>query len=272
MQKILLISGCKQSGKSSAANYLAGYLLHQSGLSINGTPVSMFQLNEKGALEFDSYFVNPTTKEKEGEWAEVDVSRKDPEFTQVAEQLIWPVIKLESFAEAIKEICVYVFALKREEVYGDEEQKNRLSGIKWENVYKLLPGLKPTEGKGKKKAEPPEFLTNREVMQVFGTDICRALYNECWIQSLFTRVLGEDYPFVVISDCRYKDEIEFARQLGVDVKVVRLTRNPYKDQHSGETELIGYEGFDFVIDNENISQEEKGLALVNYLRSIGWIV
>lgn len=278
MQKILLISGCKQSGKTSAMNYLAGYLLVQSGLVINNRAVSMFQLDEKGNLEFDYYFKNPETGEELGEWIRLDISQQDPEFAVGAERLIWPVIKPQSFADLIKEICVVVFGLSREEVYGTDEQKNMPSPIKRENMYNLFPALRPKKAKKKKgeedavEVQESEYLTNREFMQLFGTDICRGLLNECWMQAALTRIVSENYDFVVVPDCRFKDELDYTRQIaGVDVKAVRLTRNPFPSEHSSETDFDNYDGFDFVINNENMTQEEKGVELINYLRSIGWI-
>lgn len=287
MQRVLLISGCKQSGKSSAMNYLGGYLLKQSGLSINGTPVSQFQLDENGNLEFDSYFVNPDTKEKVGEWSRLDITRQDEGFVDAARQFIWPVIKVQHFAELLKETAIVVFGLNREEVYGTDEQKNRLSPIKWESVYKLFPEKRPQIKKSVKKkkgevveAEPEvveqpvqEYMTNREFLEVWGTDIARGLHNECWIQALFTRILSEDYPLVVVPDCRFEDEIIYGREVpGIELKVIRLLRNPFNGQHAAETNLLNYEGFDAVIDNREMTQEEKGLELVNILRSWGWIV
>ena len=44
-QKILLISGRKQSGKDSAANYLAGYLLKKAGM------IKYYELDEEGKLQ-----------------------------------------------------------------------------------------------------------------------------------------------------------------------------------------------------------------------------
>mgnify|MGYP002132919275 CR=1 FL=1 len=58
MQKVLLISGRKQSGKTSAMNYLAGYLLTQAGLVINGHPISQFQLDEQGMKAEGKLYLN----------------------------------------------------------------------------------------------------------------------------------------------------------------------------------------------------------------------
>jgi hypothetical protein len=280
MQKILLISGCKQSGKTSAMNYLAGYLLKQSGLEVNGKPITSFQLDENGELEIPQEFTNPETGEVTQEWAKLDISRRDTEFSRTASRYIWPIIRSDSFAEYLKEIAIVIFGLKREEVYGTDEQKNRFCGIKWENVYKLLPELRPKKRTKKElllnpeleNEVQPEYLTNREFLEVLGTDVVRALYDEAWIQSLYQKVVESNYPFVAITDCRFELEITYGKQLdGVDVRVVRLLRNPFEGQHTAETNLLNYEGFDAVIDNREITQEQKGVELINILRGWGWV-
>jgi hypothetical protein len=289
-QKILLISGRKQSGKDSAANWLAGYLLKKAGI------IKYYELDEQGKLLINHKFVDPETNQEVEELGLLDLERKDIEFAEQASRSIWPHIKNEKFGNLLKDVLITVFGLNREEIYGSDEDKNKLSPIKWENVYRILPHLKPkTEKKEKKslkdkmvearsegleitttelkvkESEPvqPEFLTNREVMEIFGTDICRSLYNLCWVEPLFKQITLQGYPLVVISDCRNQDEIEYARALGA--RVIRLTRNPHNGGHSIETALDNYEGFDYVIDNENMTQEEKGVALVNKLLEWGWI-
>ena len=86
---------------------------------------------------------------------------------------------------------------------------------------------------------------------------------------MFNRIVAQNFPFIVISDCRYPDEVEYAKLLGA--KTVRLTRNPFGGSHKAETSLDDYPDFDFVIDNEKMTQEEKGADLVKWLQEIGWI-
>jgi hypothetical protein len=280
-QKVLLISGCKQSGKSSAMNYLAGYLLKSNGMSVNNRPMSMFQLNDKGGLEIDYYSKNPSTGEEVVEWAELDITRKDGRFVEMASQVIYPIIKVNSFADHLKEVAIVLFKLKRDEVYGTDEQKNNFCNIRWEDVYKLLPDKKPKKARKKKdeedpveqQEERPEFLTNRQFLEILGTDIFRALYDNCWIDATFSNIIEEEWPFVVVTDCRFRNELEFGRQInGLEVKCVRLTRNPFNGTHAAETDFNGYDNFDAVIDNVNMTQEEKGAKLVEILQSWGWIV
>ncbi len=278
-QKILMISGRKQSGKDSAANYLAGYLLKKAGI------IKHFELDQQGKLLINYKFLDPETNQEVEELALLDLERKDVEFADSASKQVWPLIKQEKFGNLLKDILITVFGLDRSEVYGSDDDKNKLSPLKWESVYKLLPNLRPkpqkkslkdkmveakTEGlEAETMPSAPEFLTNRQAMEIVGTDIFRTLHNLCWVEPLFRQITEQGFPLVVISDCRNQDEIEYGRSLGA--KIVRLTRNPFNGQHAIEIALDNYTEFDLVIDNENMTQEQKGAELVNWLLSIGWV-
>ncbi len=255
-QKILVISGCKQSGKDSAMNYVAGYLLKQAGI------ISHFELDDKGNLLINYEVQNPETGELSEELGLLDMARMDPEFVRGASKKIWPTIKPYRFADTLKEVCVAVFQLNRADLYGTDADKDKISHIKWADVHKLF---NTPVAKQKNKGE---FLTNRQCLEVIGTDICRVIYNRCWIESCYNRILQEDWPFSVVTDCRFPDEVEYSKELGA--KVVRLTRRPLKSTHKAETSLLTYEGFDAVIDNSEMTQEEKGQQLVVLLQSWGW--
>ena len=259
-QKILLISGKKQSGKDSAANFLTGYLLRRAGI------IELFELDEFGNLLIDIEVQDPQTGNKVKELGLLDLNRKDIEYAKYANKNIWPIVKPEHFGDILKEVTMILFGLEREKLWGTDNNKNELTHIKWVDIYKLCPEI---ESKRLEEGKSGIYLTYREMLEVFGTDICRIIYNECWVQALFRNVIMQGYPFIVIADCRFPHEIEYAKSLGA--KVVRLTRNPKGGSHFAETALDDYVGFDHIIDNTDMTQEEKGVELINYLRSIGWI-
>lgn len=259
-QKILLISGKKQSGKDSAANFLAGYLLRQQGM------IKYFELDEEGKLLVDIKVQDPQTGNVVEELGLHDLGRKDTEYVNWASNNLWPIIKIDHFGDALKDICEIIFGLDRAKLYGTDKDKNELTHIKWADIYKLCPEHMPKEDY---EVAGKEFATYREILQVFGTDICRTLFSECWIQSLMKIVVLQGYPFVVIPDCRNEDEINYCRALGA--KVIRLTRDIYPTTHSIEAALDDYQGYDAVIDNQNMTQEEKGVELVKILQSWGWV-
>lgn len=70
-------------------------------------------------------------------------------------------------------------------------------------------------------------LTPRWVLQYWGTEVCRkAFHNDIWIASLEAR-LSRAQDNIVISDCRFPNEIKAIKNAGG--KVVRVIRGPDPD-------------------------------------------
>ena len=111
--KILGISGKKQSGKNTTANILHGVVLQKYGM------VKDWSISEEGKLliKTEEFHMN-----SDG-WGEFDIERKDDEFVTYAENAMWPHVKLYSFADSLKAICVDLFEIPPECVYGTDEQK-----------------------------------------------------------------------------------------------------------------------------------------------------
>ena len=268
MQKVLLISGCKQSGKTSAMNYLVGHMLVTNKIMIGEPavqrPISYFELDEKGDLYIDFPYLDENGEQKE-ELVKFDILREDADFVDMAENVIFPLINVYSFGNALKRSAAAFFGLSLDELNGTNEDKDKLSPIKWESINKLVK---------KKKADRVDetYLTNREFLEIWGTDICRTIDVNCWANCVFQDIATGGYPLCIVTDCRFKSEIEYARAInGLDVKVVRLKRRPFDSTATAEVDLLDYDGFDAVIDNTEMDQMQKGAALVELLQSWGWI-
>ena len=54
-------------------------------------------------------------------------------------------------------------------------------------------------------------------------------------------------------------------------KVIRLTRKPHEDCHPSETALDDYDGFDRVINNEELDIDQTNIELMNVLREWQWL-
>ena len=118
MNKILGISGKKQSGKNTSANYLHGTILKGEGLT-------------------EGFKIDPDTGDllvlTELGWGAFDVTRKDDEFVEYAEANMWPHVKLYSFADTLKTLCIDLFDLRPEQVYGTDKQKNTPTDLRIKN-------------------------------------------------------------------------------------------------------------------------------------------
>ena len=53
--------------------------------------------------------------------------------------------------------------------------------------------------------------------------------------------------------------------------VIRLTIAPHDDPHASEVALDNYEGFDAIIDNEDMGVDEQSKELLNILMGWGWL-
>lgn len=96
----------------------------------------------------------------------------------------------------------------------------------------------------------PRHVTPRLAMQVDGNAM-RALYVDVWVE----RTLRDIDPAArwVICDVRYPNEVRAIQRRGG--KVIRLLRGAPESSHPSETSLIGFDGFDAVIDNHETTIE-----------------
>ena len=236
---IIALYGKKQSGKTTLSNFLHGHEMKRHDV------VQDFSINEFGNLVVNYVQFDDKGKEDEGT-AVFDLWQQNEEFASYAERFIWPLIKGYNFADALKEICMNLFDLSYEQLYGQDSWKNSPTKYKWEN----MPGTEHYSN-NKKKGE----MTAREFMQHFGTEVMRKINKRVWIDNCLKRIQHDKPPIAIVSDCRFTNEIEAIKEAGG--KVIKLTRNPLKSSHSTETEADDYKDFDGVIDNKNMSIKQS---------------
>lgn len=119
----------------------------------------------------------------------------------------------ESYASTLKDVVSIVFSWERPLLNGDtvESREWRETVDVWWSERLGIPNLTP-----------------RYVLQKFGTELFRnSFHDQIWVASLQKRVLSYENSNVVISDCRFLNEIEQIRS--VSGKVVRVVRGPEPD-------------------------------------------
>lgn len=163
-----------------------------------------------------------------------------------------------AFAKELKDLASSLFNIPRELLYGSNEDKDTLTHIKWrdlpfepDEVDSLMITL---------KAKNMEFLTIREFLIIFGTKICRAMYQDCWANAAKSRIIQDNHAYALITDARFPNELDIFKDL--NPIVVRFTRNILNIQDESETILDNYDFEQFgpnyiLIDNRNMSVEEK---------------
>ena len=281
MSNIIAFCGKKGSGKNTCSNFLHGYQMRCYGI-----------VEDFGIVK-DTGNLMVTTKalDEDGNegttTGEIDITRDDMEFAEWAAYNMWPFIKNYSFAKELKDICMGLFGLTREQVYGTDEQKNTIvEHLRWEN----MPGVVTIEfhewmgvfdsnydADNVDRAcdllgvtvHDPGPMTAREFMQFFGTEIMRKIYSPVWTERTIKNIKTENPQIAIVSDCRFKNEAEALKK--EKAKLIYLTRSTSSDKHSSENGFEDFNNFDAVIDNQNMTIEESQQELIKIIDSWGWL-
>jgi hypothetical protein len=210
MTRIIGISGKKQSGKNTAANFLHGLALKGNGLAPD------FSIDAAGELVVLT----------DSGWGVFDITRKDTAFVEYADLNMWPHVKLYSFADGLKGLCVEFFGLKPEQAYGTDDEKNTKTKVKWEDT--------PTWQNSSLNLNRG-FMTSRELLQYFGTNVMRKMHKDVWVEHTVNKIKREQTELAIIADVRFPNEVEAILSAGGEV--IKLQRAPLKDNHESETAL-----------------------------------
>ncbi len=170
--------------------------------------------------------------------------------------------EITHFADPLKEMCIQLFGLDRNLVYGSNADKERLTTVEWDGFplrvsckYSSETILEPINTNGVtwgddlvelnengllRKVPRSGPMTHRELLQVMGTDIFRErVYGNIWAEYPFKQD-WKDANVVFIADCRFPNEVaETLNHGGVVIRVERDTG--HADTHPSETALNGYD-------------------------------
>lgn len=145
-----------------------------------------------------------------------------------------------AFADKLKEFCRDYLGIDEKLLWGTDEDKNtKVAHIRWENWPITNDNYGP--------------MTIREILQQFGTNIMRRMYEDVWVHALLRQVEKDKPELALISDMRFPSETQAVwAKKGY---CVRLTRKISDDAHESETALDNTK-LDFTIDNANLSLDE----------------
>jgi hypothetical protein len=258
MTKILAFCGEKQSGKTSAAAFVTGYMLQHNNV------VDRFTIDDDGDLIVPSETVNSEGETIHGEGV-LDLNRRDPEFLQYAHNRIWPHVKIYNFADPLKETIHHVFGVSFELLYGTDDDKNTLTHIKWKD----MPLSSVIKGRLKKEKRFDKRMTIRELMQTFGTEVCRKIDNDCWVRACWNRIQFEQPEVAVIADCRFDNERLFLKKNGS--KLIRLVNTQVPTDHASEQVSMREDDYNLMLYKHEITLREKNEAILNRMVKWGWL-
>lgn len=256
MKHLIISYAGKQAGKTSSCTAMYGYLLCSKGIIPN------CNFDPSGRM---SVVYNKDTNEG----IYFDIDDNSPEMVEFKQKNVWAHIKHNSFADALKESIIRLFGISRDLIYGTDEDKNTLTHIMWDDVFPLL-----TQERAIKNAHKAgTALTIRELCQVFGTDMCRAIDENCHLRSAVQQSILDNPEVGYIPDGRFANEFFYfdtneAKGLlkGTKVWRVKYTRNSHPDNPPGEQGLPEVDNslYDLVIDNHNMTTLEKNEIFINF--------
>lgn len=260
-QRIIGISGRKQSGKNTTVNFFHSIALYH------------FRVTPRAMVDPDTGQLVIELANKE--LGVLDLNNRSEEFKTFMSEHLWPFMKKFSYAEKLKEFATDVLGLEESQVYGTDEEKNTLTKYNWEDMP-IPPGYYQKAKTGNNyqqiKQNPKGSMTAREVLQYFGTEIGRQMYGNIWTEACIRSIKKSQTGLALIDDVRFSNEVDAIRNEGG--KVIRLTRvvNP-EDKHPSETALdkenYDWSNFDYVVDNQNLSIEETNKIIFDIMAKEG---
>lgn len=252
MTEILAFAGEKQSGKSSSGNYIVGHILDTLEIlpKIDDKP-AFGMAEEDGLLQVCV----------DGKWVVLDLFDFNTGFDL---SIIWPHVKIYNLADTLKEVAISVFGIDRRLCYGSDDDKNTETTITWDDMRFILAPRVVSRLKNDNMLK--DNITIRQFLQLFGSDVCRRIKDDCWVKSCLDRIENEQSKLAIICDCRFRNEVDLIKSAGGKVIHLKKTR-ANKDAHISENDLVEYgpEKFDAVIDNNDMTLQEKNYKVLDLL-------
>jgi len=229
MTKILGFAGKKQSGKNTCCNFLQMLKFHEYGVCKQAS------LNEQGQIIVSDLFGETVSGV---DW--IPLTEEYVDISQLLEN--FGPCKIYAFADVLKEFAVDVLGLEPNQVYGTNEEKNSPTHLLWENM--------PT---GNNKGP----MTGREVLQYFGSDICRKMYENIWFDACIRRIKKDKPELALISDVRFPNEIKGVQDEGGIV--FGLPRDIVNGQDTHSSEQVDLSMCDYLLPEGDIDTTTKAL-------------
>ena len=174
---------------------------------------------------------------------------------------------LIAYADELKRRLMEDFDLSHEQVYGDLKEEPDTRYPKKRDYSKL-------HEDGKLWVEKDLYWSPREIMQFIGTDCYRKVDDVFWVKAVFKRIEKDKLQNVILTDCRFKDEIDAVLDKGgFHIRILRdHNQIVHGMNHASEVSVEDDYKVDVLIDNsgslQDLANSAKDTAsVIDYLNS-----
>lgn len=114
-------------------------------------------------------------------------------------------------------------------------------------------------------------VNGRGLLQVLGTDIIRAKDPDLWVNFVIKemKLLGYNWDYVIIPDCRFPNEIDRFREEGYDAALIKVIRPGFNNglteeqkSHPSERAMDGYPADIVIVNNSDIDRLKRACRSV----------
>ena len=112
----------------------------------------------------------------------------------------------------------------------------------------------------------------RNILQLYGTEIFRKRVDEnWWVKQVRNRCIASSDDVIIVTDCRFPNEITEMLCDEYETIVIRIERNINTQEliasHDSEIALNDWKEFDFIVENNGTLEDLRGSAktIVDYL-------
>lgn len=170
-----------------------------------------------------------------------------------------------AYADGLKEKVMNEFGLTWDQLYGDLKEvpdKRYPKKVNKDSNYE----------DGKVWGDKDLYWTPREILQFIGTECYRTIDDYFWVKYLFKTIDDNDYKNVIITDCRFKSEIDPIKDRGGHhIKIVRdYDGVVHNKTHVSEMELEEDYKVDVKINNNSTLEflEKTAFDTVDFIMAL----
>jgi len=251
MTKIIMLCGEKQSGKSSA-----GEFIYNSYMTNNNFP---FEIKDQ-RIEITEYIQGEFTVESKKRLVAIYSNDVVDRF------LLKPALekcKIYNFADSLKSSVSELFGVSLDLLYGSDDDKGLPTHITWSAFSNFLNDVN-LKRKIKELNLYDVTLTIRELMQYFAT-ICRKLDPNCFANGCLSRIKRDKPEVAIICDCRFVNELDVFEN--EDIIPIRLIKANKEEHESEQLHLIDQNKFKLIIDTSITTKDQKNQLIYGYLNA-----